>query len=276
METGRAVAGLSCAVFLSELRLRESSRRAARRCGRGGVRLGAQRSVHRVDDHSVLVDQSVLRTVAVFMPHPRRTACARTSPADRTDRRGRLFSDVSAGFHVRAAGQRRHPRDVLRRADQFRQAVQSGTVAAYRVAGDPVGSVPSPATAASALAAARLVGTDRGIGADHLSTSLHRYPDRRTAGCVLFMAVAVGCCKPVARGTHRARPKTQTAGVVVCVRCGRVFCICDIRGRYAVAVLAGRRTADGGAALRFIRRRWLSEKQRWAHCARRAHRRKPP
>ena len=184
------MAGLARTLLLSELRLREPSGSAAQRRGHSGVRLGARHPVHRMDHHSLLVDQPLLRPVAVPVPHARSTARARPSPSHRTTCGGELLPAVPAWLQLRAAGQRRHSRDVLRRAHQLRQTLQPGAVAAYRAAGDSVGSVPPPAAARPALAAARLVAADLSVGVDHLSASLHRYPYRRAARPALPVAVA--------------------------------------------------------------------------------------
>ena len=218
-----------------------------------------------MDDRPLLVDQPVLRPVAVPVPHARRTACARPSPAHRAARGGELLPAVPARLHLRAAGQRRHPGDVLRRAHQLRQTLQSGTVAAYRAAGDPVGSVPSPAAARPALAAARLVSADRGLCVDHLSASLHRYPHRRAARPALPVAVAARRRQSAAHGADRARTGAPTAGAVLRHRRGRVFRSCNVRRDCAVAMLARRRAADGCAALRDVRCRGFPEGGRWTH-----------
>ena len=117
--------------------------------------------VPRLDDHSVLVDQRVLRPVAVRLRNAGRARHAWPAPAHRADRRGRLLHSVSAALHFQQPDDRRPCRLSVRRAGELRPAVQPGAVAAHRAAGDPVGALRAHRAALGAMAAAHLVRAGR-------------------------------------------------------------------------------------------------------------------
>ena len=104
------------------------------------VRLGTPDPVPRLDDHSVLVDQRLLRPVAVRLRHagPSSTPTAGACSPRRSWRSPASFC-FRCEFTFRAAGDPRACRLSVRRADQLRQAVQPGAVAAHRAARHPLG-----------------------------------------------------------------------------------------------------------------------------------------
>ncbi len=167
------------------------ARLAAHRRAVDRVRLGAADPVPRLDHHSLLVDQRVLRLVAVRLRHARTSSTpTRAGCSPRRSWRSLCFVLFPLRFTFAQPETARRRGLPVRCADQLRQAVQPGAVAAHRAAGDPVGALRPPRAALGAVAAASVVPAGRRLGAHHLSAPLHRHPDRRAARLLLPLAVA--------------------------------------------------------------------------------------
>src|SRR5262249_27287478 len=151
---------------------------------------GASDPLHRLDHHSLLVDQRLLRIVVFRLLQQGRARYAWASAADRADRRGDIFHSLSAPLHIHSAADIGLARFPVRRPNQLRQAVQPSTVAAYRAAGDPVVPVCAPPAALGTARTRWLVRARRDIGAHHLSASFRRPADRGAAWTVLGLALA--------------------------------------------------------------------------------------
>src|SRR5688500_11417559 len=152
--------------------------------------MGTLHSVYRLDDHPILVDQRLLCTVLFRVYDEDRTRRTRPTLADRATRRSDVFYPLSTAVYIRAAGKRRHFRDDVRCAGEFRQAVQPGALVAHRAAGHPLVLVRKAHCTGGALAASDLVCRHWFIGAHDLSTSLRRHSDWSSPRRVVCVVVA--------------------------------------------------------------------------------------
>ncbi|MCY1402549.1 hypothetical protein D9M71_176950 [compost metagenome] len=173
MEACRALVVAAGAVLLCQLRVCHLVHRAAPGSAQPGVRLGGPHAVLGLDHCAVLVDRPVVRVLPVAVPDSSRAQPPRPTPAQRAADCGQLLPALAPALYLRAPGNERGFRLVVRRAGRFRQAVQSGALTAHRFAGGALGLLQPAQPGAVAPGRTCLVRPDWAVGIDHLAASLY-------------------------------------------------------------------------------------------------------
>ncbi len=222
--------------------------------------MGALDPVHAVDDRAVLVDRPVVRDLVFRLHHAARSRPARPAAAVHSDRLGGVFHRLSAAVLVRSALRGRALWIAFHGADELRQTVQSGAVAAHRAARRHLG--PARRTHRidrRTVDLARVDGLDRPLDFDDVSAPFLR--PAHGPGPRISRDVAAARRGRIAAPLDDAdgRPQAACALRFVWRRRRDRRCRGDARRRVAVALLAGHRARARSAQLPRHRRAWVPE-----------------
>jgi hypothetical protein len=254
------LAALPRPLLLRQLRLRHLGHQPARRCGRGGVRLGTPHPLPALDHRPLLAYRPALRHLPVPLRHPRPARHPRQTPAHCPTGGGKLFPAVPPAFLLPAAAGGRFLRRSLRPAGPVRQALQPDAVSAHRPHGPALGDLPARPARVRPLAGARHVRADRRIRPHHLAAPFHRPALRTLAGRPVPVAVAGRAALAPGRRRVDARCDTPPNGADLQPDGPARVRLGVGPGRHRpLAVLAGRLPGPGGRRLPLPRPHRLPE-----------------